>query len=87
MGHSKINKYKKGDLKEKAIELGINQDTLTARFRSKGIIHIPNYTEMEIFILSNFHWRICIDFIPHKSPNALKTKQHRLIKKGVEKYP
>lgn len=41
---------------------------------------IPNYTEMGLYLLQNFNYRLCAEFIKHKSLNALKIKQWRLPK-------
>ena len=76
-----LTKYKRGDLTNDAKRIGIDRDLYISRLNTKGIKHIPRYSDTEIYMLENFDYKICAQHIKHKSLNALKIKQWRLRKK------
>jgi len=75
-----IANYKKKDYLSIARQIGKKPDQVFALLSRNHIKKIPNYTEMETYILQNFPVKVCAQFIPHKTINALKIKQCRLRK-------
>lgn len=63
-----------------AEHLNKNPKTVAEWLRRHGLTKCSNYTEMELYMLSNFSAKHCLQFIPHKSLNALKIKQCRIRK-------
>jgi len=70
--------YKRGDITLQAKRLGLRPKTLLEKRRLKRVLVIPQYTDIEIYLLKNFNYKHCAEFIKHKSLNALKIKQWRL---------
>ncbi len=60
--------------------IGKNENQVFAFLSRQHIRKIPNYTEMEIYMLQNFPVNICAPFIPHKTFNALKIKKSRICR-------
>lgn len=76
--------YKRGDITKEAKKIGVNTKTHFERRRKRGVVVMPRYTETEIYLLMNFDYRACKPFISHKSLNALKIKQWRLLNKTLK---
>lgn len=70
--------YQRGEITNQAKRLGIRPKTLLEKRRKKRQLVIPQYTEMELFLLENFDYKHCAKIITHKSINALKIKQWRM---------
>lgn len=75
---NRAKRFKEKQHAEIAAELEKSPKAVAEWLRTHGMKKCPNYTEMEIYLLSNFKAKYCQQYIPHKTLNALKIKQCRL---------
>jgi hypothetical protein len=75
-----IANYKTKDYRQIGDMIGKSPNQIHSFLARNNFKKIPDYSEMEDYMLLNFPAKLCAQFIPKKTLNALKIKQCRLRK-------